>query len=526
MGGNFTSSDPVDMVDSDNRVVAYPWGFDGRGFTVSYGPPPPAIISIVVNPATIDVGQTVTYATSVSGPTEIPTGTVTFTTGSTTLCTATLDEGEGSCSSTNAPIGTDSVTGTYSGDGSLSSSTSYPAKLQVLGPPPPASTNPPATTGYDLVGSDGGVFVFHGGFFGSLPGLGVHVNDITGIVPTSDDNGYFLVGSDGGVFAFHAPFANSLPGIGVHVNDIVGIVPTLNHQGYFLVGRRRRSLQLQRPLRQLAPRHRCPCGRHRGIAATSRRPGLLAGRIGWPVYAFGDAHFYGNAPAGAVGITVTQDGGGYWVVGANGCRVSVREWAEVRRPPWRLGCAVDNIVGIVVSPDSQGYNLFGSDGGVFTFGDAENKVPSRTRSESEQHRGGSTDLSRWAGYPSPSRAPPSPFPVGPACGVRRSGRRAWRCGRSLPCWGLGFGSFTAGFPLSRSTTHRERGAGAKRPDPRPLGPGPGEAARRPAATRTEQEGGTGGLDVLILSDAQRQIRATPASESDHEMNAGTIPPTA
>jgi hypothetical protein len=31
---------------------------------------------------------------------------------------------------------------------------------------------------------------------------------------------------------------------------------------------------------------------------------------------------------------------------------------------------VDNIVGIVVSPDSQGYNLFGSDGGAFSFGDA------------------------------------------------------------------------------------------------------------------------------------------------------------
>jgi hypothetical protein len=27
----------------------------------------------------------------------------------------------------------------------------------------------------------------------------------------------------------------------------------------------------------------------------------------------------------------------------------------------------------VVSPDSQGYNLFGSDGGVFSFGDAQNQ---------------------------------------------------------------------------------------------------------------------------------------------------------
>ncbi len=62
---------------------------------------------------------------------------------------------------------------------------------------------------------------------GSLPGLGVHVNDIVGVVPTADGKGYFLVGADGGVFTFgDAPFYGSLPGLGVHVDDIVGVVPT------------------------------------------------------------------------------------------------------------------------------------------------------------------------------------------------------------------------------------------------------------------------------------------------------------
>ena len=58
---------------------------------------------------------------------------------------------------------------------------------------------------YDMVGSDGGVFVFGRpgtGFYGSLPGIGVHVNDIVGMVTTSDDKGYYLLGRDGGVFAF------------------------------------------------------------------------------------------------------------------------------------------------------------------------------------------------------------------------------------------------------------------------------------------------------------------------------------
>src|SRR3984957_3715579 len=40
-------------------------------------------------------------------------------------------------------------------------------------------------TGYDLVGSDGGVFVFHGGFYGSLPGLGIHVDNVVGFGPPS-----------------------------------------------------------------------------------------------------------------------------------------------------------------------------------------------------------------------------------------------------------------------------------------------------------------------------------------------------
>jgi hypothetical protein len=188
----------------------------------------------------------------------------------------------------------------------------------------------PPSDGYDLVGSDGGVFVFHGNFYGSLPGLGVHVDDITGIVPTATDTGYFLVGADGGVFAFHAPFANSLPGLGVHVDDITGIAATADDQGYWLVG------------------------------------------ANGSVYAFGDARYHGSAPAGAVGITATHDGGGYWVVGANGAVSAFGDAGNFGDLPG-LGVPVDNIVGIVVSPDSQGYNLIGSDGGVFSFGDAQNE---------------------------------------------------------------------------------------------------------------------------------------------------------
>jgi len=52
-----------------------------------------------------------------------PTGTISFTTGSTSLCTAILSGGVAACGATNAPVGTDTVTGKYSGgDGYASSS--------------------------------------------------------------------------------------------------------------------------------------------------------------------------------------------------------------------------------------------------------------------------------------------------------------------------------------------------------------------------------------------------------------------
>jgi len=255
------------------------------------------------------------------------------------------------------------------GTGTQTTSFTYGSPPPPPPPPPPPSPPPPVLHGYDLVGSDGGVFVFGGGFFGSLPGVGVHVNNVTGIVPTASDTGYFLVGSDGGVFAFNAPFANSLPGIGVHVNDIVGIVPTLNDQGYFLVGRDGGVFSFNAPFENSLPGIGIYVNDITGIAATADDNGYwLVGSDG-SVYAFGDAHSYGNGPAGAVGITVTHDGGGYWIVGANGAVTAFGDAGKFGDLP-SIGVTVHNIMGIVVSPDSQGYNLIGSDGGTFSFGDA------------------------------------------------------------------------------------------------------------------------------------------------------------
>ncbi len=76
------------------------------------------------NPSTATAGGSVTYsATVTSAANGSPTGTVTFTSGATTLCTTeALVGGAGSCSANNAPTGPDTVTATYSGDSSFAGS--------------------------------------------------------------------------------------------------------------------------------------------------------------------------------------------------------------------------------------------------------------------------------------------------------------------------------------------------------------------------------------------------------------------
>ena len=80
--------------------------------------------SVNLNPATVTSGTRVAYEAVVTpkSGTGTPTGTITFTTGSTTLCTAVLSGGVAACGAANAPAGTDTVTGTYSGGSGFASS--------------------------------------------------------------------------------------------------------------------------------------------------------------------------------------------------------------------------------------------------------------------------------------------------------------------------------------------------------------------------------------------------------------------
>jgi hypothetical protein len=242
------------------------------------------------------------------------------------------------------------------------------------------TSSPTNTAGYDLVGSDGGVFVFPtgnpGGFYGSLPGLGVHVNNIVGMVPTVNDRGYFLVGADGGVFSFgNAPFLGSLPGLGVTpAEPITGIVPTGNDEGYFLVGRDGGVYAFGNAsyLGSL-PGSGVHTDNIVGIAATPSGSGYWVVASTGTVYAFGLARHLGSTPATSSPVSAiagTPTGSGYWLVTQSG---AVDAFGTARFFGSLPGLAITParpVIAIVHTTGTGGYYLIGSDGGIFAFGNA------------------------------------------------------------------------------------------------------------------------------------------------------------
>jgi hypothetical protein len=261
---------------------------------------------------------------------------------------------------------------------------------------PALQIHTPVTTGYDMVGADGGVFVFGGNYYGSLPGLGIHVNDIVGIVPTFDEHGYYIVGSDGGVFAFgDATYEGSLPGIGVRPNlPIAGIVPSADDRGYFLVGADGGVFAFgDAQYEGSVPGLGQSISDVSSIAATPDNRGYwVQERIG-TVWQFGTApnlaagSTWGTAfcglPAGprCVAIASTNDGRGYWTLDGwgfvlnYGDAVLASNAAGATGPSDTTGYSPFSSpppVSIVPTSDDLGYWVVMQDGGIYAYGDAAN----------------------------------------------------------------------------------------------------------------------------------------------------------
>ena len=192
----------------------------------------------------------------------------------------------------------------------------------------------PDNLGYWEVASDGGVFSFgDAGFYGSVPGIlqgRTLSKPVVGMVATADGKGYWLVASDGGVFAFgDAGFYGSAAMIKLS-GPVVGMAATPDGQGYWLVA------------------------------------------SDGGVFTYGDAVFAGTvtttvtgSPVGIIAsgtsyIIATSRGGGYNFPGSN-FNGSLAMQGTVPN---------GQIVGISPTADAKGYYFVGSDGGVFTFGDA------------------------------------------------------------------------------------------------------------------------------------------------------------
>ena len=111
---------------TDQRGVARP----GQGETrctigaVEAGYTKPTTTSVTLSPATVTAGTRVVYLVVVTpkSGTGTPAGTISFTTGTTSLCTAVLSGEVAACGATSAPVGIDKVTATYSGGAGYASS--------------------------------------------------------------------------------------------------------------------------------------------------------------------------------------------------------------------------------------------------------------------------------------------------------------------------------------------------------------------------------------------------------------------
>jgi hypothetical protein len=274
-----------------------------------------------------------------------------------------------------------------------STSTIPPTTTTV--PPTTPTTNPTtspttngagAAEGYDLVGSDGGIFTFGSApFYGSTGSLRLQ-RPVVGITPTLNHGGYWLAASDGGIFAFgDAGFYGSLPGLGFapagssspkRLNaPIVGMVPSANGAGYFMVASDGGVFTFG----DATFAGSCPGIGGCSGAAVAVMPDAT-GHGYWlvtqtgRVYAFGDAPYLGAPSAASTGVTSavrTPDGRGYWILSANGTIFNYGDAIGYGEPNGQFGGS-NPATAIFTTSDGLGYWVASANGTVDSYGDAQN----------------------------------------------------------------------------------------------------------------------------------------------------------
>ncbi len=411
--GAATCSLTYGSADSHNVVAVYS---GDATFAPSTSPPLTQVVDKLTTTTTVTsstnpstVGQSVSLLATVS-PSDgsTPTGSVQFFDGNTSLGTVALGGG-GLSSSALAPNqaefstsslgqGAHSITVVYGGDANDLPSTSSPLNQTVNPQPPPlpgttttltVSRNPAAlnqvvkvtatVTSTPPGGTVSGTVQFFDGTFalGTVPLAGnkavvsIEAN-VTGTyvltasysgdasnapstsaaldqvaIPygSAGTQGYWLVGSDGGIFTFgSAQFYGSTGALRLQ-RPVVGITPTSDLGGYWLVA------------------------------------------SDGGIFTFGDGDFFGSipglgiAPAGTpgavrklnapiVGMVPSADGGGYFMVGADGGVFAFGDAAFEGSCPGIVGGCAGAAVAVMPDATGNGYWVVTATGHVYTFGDA------------------------------------------------------------------------------------------------------------------------------------------------------------
>jgi autotransporter-associated beta strand protein len=134
--------------------------------------PTPTTITLAASNNTSTYGQAEVYTATVTGTTSLPTGTVSFYSGSVLLGTVALSGGVAILTTSALPVGTDSVTALYNGDGSHETSLSGAWVQEVsLAPAPSPFIQPSRVNGTNVLLRVGNTVAGYDYFLESSPTL-------------------------------------------------------------------------------------------------------------------------------------------------------------------------------------------------------------------------------------------------------------------------------------------------------------------------------------------------------------------
>jgi hypothetical protein len=140
-GGSASISTSSLPVGTDSLTAVYSGDSNYQPHTVyasitvssAAGKATPSVV-VTANPASANLNESVTLTSTVSGAGGVPTGTVTFFSGTTQLGSATLNGGVATYATSSLAAGTDSITASYSGDSNFLAGTSLPMPIVVTAP--------------------------------------------------------------------------------------------------------------------------------------------------------------------------------------------------------------------------------------------------------------------------------------------------------------------------------------------------------------------------------------------------------